>query len=496
MYKALSLLLLTTIFNTCHSHLDAQDNDFDDIRMEVDFSDKLREWDGFGFNYVETAQTIDYEKDPQDYGGFSLLGEKEKQEIIEMVFGEDGLKVGIVKMFLDPWHQEKPGGEYDHETSTSNMREFVSRGVEMTRSRGEDLQIFTTLYGPPPFITKQKFLRGRDFDPDMKDELLNYYVDWVKYLKEHDYPIKYVSLHNEGEDWSRWPTDGKSGNIGEGHDYNMYWPRELINEIIISLRKNLDDSGYADVGVTNGETTNWYRFYNWGNAYALYQNDSALNNLSIVTSHGFYHGFIGTRWYADHQSTGIDLLRTKRPDLKSWVTSTGWGKMDTYFISEMQGSIYTAKVNAIIPWAGIQRPVKWVGGDPNAGAAFHVSEDGSYKVLPGYYLYKQITRAGQPGMAVVRTIAMSTETPIVAFGSDDTDHQDAFVVINNSDRWEKNINVNITGASASKFKAYRTTQEENGDKYKEIGVFELKNGAIRTRLPVSSVTTFFAVEEK
>ena len=36
----------------------------------VDFSKAIREWDGFGVNYVETCQTYDNEKNPQDYGGF------------------------------------------------------------------------------------------------------------------------------------------------------------------------------------------------------------------------------------------------------------------------------------------------------------------------------------------------------------------------------------------------------------------------------------------
>ena len=36
------------------------------VPAEVDFSVKLRNWDGFGFNYVETAQTMDYVTDPQD----------------------------------------------------------------------------------------------------------------------------------------------------------------------------------------------------------------------------------------------------------------------------------------------------------------------------------------------------------------------------------------------------------------------------------------------
>lgn len=34
--------------------------------LTIDFSVKLRTWDGFGFNYVVTAQTVDYNTNPTD----------------------------------------------------------------------------------------------------------------------------------------------------------------------------------------------------------------------------------------------------------------------------------------------------------------------------------------------------------------------------------------------------------------------------------------------
>lgn len=73
----------------------------------MDFAKKLQIWDGFGFNYVETAQTMDYAKDPQEYGG-----------------------VGLLKMFLDPFHQVKPGGKFDHETTTQWLRYVAREGLK------------------------------------------------------------------------------------------------------------------------------------------------------------------------------------------------------------------------------------------------------------------------------------------------------------------------------------------------------------------------------
>ena len=118
------------------------------IKARVDFNHKIREWDGFGVNYVETAQTPNYSQYSQDYGGFSTLSKEQRQEIINLIFGDDGLKPGIIKMFFDPFHQtedkqNEPGlsnicqDNYDHETSSKWTRYFAKEGLKLTGSREE-----------------------------------------------------------------------------------------------------------------------------------------------------------------------------------------------------------------------------------------------------------------------------------------------------------------------------------------------------------------------
>jgi len=460
----------------------------------VDFSEKIRAWDGFGFNYVETSQTTNYQEWPQDYGGFSLLDEQEKQKIIDLVFGKNGLQPGLVKMFLDPWHQDSPEGEFDHTTTTVNMREFVRRGLEKTQQRDASIEIVTTLYGPPAWATKQKFLRGRDLDPKMKDELADYMIDWIKFLKEEEeFPVKYLSLHNEGEDWKRWPKDGSDGNIGTGHDYNLFWPPQQVVEFLEYLPGELENAGLEDIGVTPGETTGWFRFYNWGYANAIYNSKEATENLGLITSHGFFEPtYYDHRWFNTHMSAGIDLIREKRPEIHAWVTSTSWSDMDAKFVREIYGNIYSSKVNGLIPWAGIQRPEQWVGGDPNPGCAIQVYEDGSYEVRRGYYFYKQVTRAGQPDMAVVQTSSMDAMTAIIAFASNGTENPNAFVVINTSDE-TRPLNIEIRGTDGKTFKAYRTNREN--ERYKDIGTFKADEGQqLFYEAPKGSVTTFYEKE--
>lgn len=466
----------------------------------VDFSKTLRNWDGFGVNYVEAAQTRDYDADAQDYGGFSTLTEVQRQEIIEMTFGDDGLKPGVVKMFLDPFHQNEPGegydwdpyvidmDAYDHVRSTRWMRYFVRKGLECTRARGGNLEIVTTLYGPPGWATRQRIVRGRDLDPERRYEVAKYLISWAKYLREEEgLPVKWVGLHNEGEDWMRWPQDGSAGE--PNHDYNMYWSPEQVADFIAFMRPMLDAQGMQEVGIAPGETTNWYRFYEWGYADAIAADPLALRNLGLITSHGFF-GINPGRWFGDWRSAGVDLLRAKRPELRAWVTSTSWAKMDALFIWEMHNNIYGAKANAIIPWAAVQWSGRWVGGDPNPGTAFRVApEGGSYTVEPGYYFFKQVCRAGQPGMKVARVRCNDSQIALIAFASNDTRNPDAFVVINVGDE-ACELPIIVRGDEAISFEAYRTSPDEN---YVALGEFALQGGILGYKAPAGSVTTFYAV---
>jgi hypothetical protein len=481
------LLLLAGVAIVLAPQAAAQALDFTASRAEVDFSNKLQTWDGFGFNYVESAQTMDYAEDPQEYGGFSLLKEEDRQEIVEMVFGDEGLRVGLLKMFLDPWHQIRPGGPYDHETTTRWMRYFAREGLTKTRAAGRDLTIVTTLYGPPAYMTRQNVMRGRDLDSAHKRDLALYLVNWVRFLREQEgLPVKYVSLHNEGEDWSRWNQAGLTE--WKGHDYNLFWPPEQVVEFIKLVADELKAAGLADVGVTLGENTNWYRVGTWGYAEAIADDTEALGKMGLITSHGFYSGAYGT-WFGEHKSAGIDLLRAQRPELHAWVTSTSWSQMDAKNIKEHHGNIYTAKVNGIIPWAGIQRPSKWVGGDPNPGSAFTVHEDGAYTVRPGYFMYKQVARAGQPGMAVARATALNSNLALIAFARNGTRHPDAFVLVNLAK--DTKVAVRVKGSTAIAFTAFRTSGDHK-EQFAPLGPFSVRQGVLVYDSPNGSVTTFLA----
>lgn len=469
------------------------------VFSQIDFSKKVLDWDGFGFNYVETAQTVDYSSDAQDYGGFSILSEDKRREILELVFGADGLKPHVIKMFLDPFHQtsdrinaagldEIEQDNYDHETTTKWMRYFIQNGLAMLRESGISPKIVTTLYGPPPFMTSQKIMRGRDLDPAYKVELAKYIVSWAEYLRENGIPVSYLSLHNEGEDYHRWPYDGSHGNIGTGHDYNMFWPPELVEEMIRTVAEVIRARGLSDLWPTNGETSSWNRFDSWGYADAVANSEAAVREMGLITSHGFHFGAPGDARFCDFRSSGSDKIRAQRPELHSWTTSASWAEMDARFIYNFHELIYSAKSNAVIPWAGVQRPPLWVGGDPNPGNAIQVNEDGTYEVRDGYYYYKQLCPVGKAGMYVAQASCMQSQTCAFAFAGNGTGAPDAFVLVNTSKTEEADFRLKVAGKADKAWRAYRTAAPE--ERCKELGSVDVKDGQLNYIAPPNSVTTF------
>lgn len=507
-----TLLLIVTIvtFTTCgfsqrYPNTGISVKVIPDEKVKIYFDRTLREWDGFGVNYVEACQTRDYTKFQQDYSGFSFATEETRKQILDYIFNEDGWKPSLTKLFLDPFHEgmTKKGNDnndpfkielenFDHETTTKWMRYFNREGQKRMKMWGGMLSGIVTLYGPAPWQTEQKFVLGRTIDNAEKYEVAEYMVSWAKFLREKEnLNIKYISFHNEGDAYYRWPRDGS--NPGEDHrDYNSYWSPEQVVDFLKITREVLDTNKMLEVGLTPGETQTWFRFDTWGYATTIANDSIALCNLDLITSHSF--AFLDepkSLYYGDYRSIGQDLIRDKKPEIKAWVTSRPWTE-DYEFIEFIRRDIYESKVNGIIMWAPISGYQQWMESngeyrDGSTRCAFNIKKDGSFEILKGYYYYKQVTRAGQPGMMVAQVVNLDPSLGIIAFSSNETDNKDSFVLINKSVEI-KSIEIELIGSASNEFFIYRTSKSENYQSMKKVS---LENGILVYDSPPGSVTTFF-----
>jgi hypothetical protein len=447
--------------------------------VRVDFGNAPREWDGFGVNYVEMTHSRDgrYE----DYGSFSLMAHADRERVLELIFGPDGLRPGLVKMFLNPYLLGEPPTSgaldldaYRFDRYMPQTLRFAREGVRRVAEWGGRLRFYAGHYGPPAWATRQKVVRGRDLDPAMKEPLALYLLGCVKGLREREgVPVEAIGLHNEGEAGGRWPDDPR-------HDFNMYWPPEQVADFLSIMGDLKGDLGLADLKLCPGETTLWSDFRPYAESIAAAPD--ALAALGLITSHGF--GKV-------YDAGAIELLRARRPGLHAWTTSTSWLKEGgVEFAVDFADQVRLLGLNGLIPWAAVQRVPYWPGGDPNPNPPVLVrEEDGrlGVEVRAPYHYYKQLTRAGQPGTAVAEVEGDGDELRLLAFADNGSGHGDAVAVMN-AGAEEPTVEVTIAGSDGP-FGAWRTSPSEQ---FAPLGEFGLDRGAFRYTAPPESVTTFFS----
>jgi len=452
------VILLTAAFAQVHA-----------TDITVDFSVKLQPWHGFGVNYVETAQTRDYDKWPQDFGGFSKLTEPRRHELMDALYGPDGLGLALHKIFLDPWAQATPEAPYDFERTTQWSRWFLREAMKRTTAQGRTLRVITTLYGPPAWATKQKKLLARDFDPAEADALARYMAAWVRFLKEKEgVQVEFLSLSNEAKDASRFTADGM-GPIGNS-DYNLAWKYGEMTDMMKRMHALL-----PDVGFTPTEPTGWD-----GASYNPFMKTKELRDaLGIITAHSF----------GSSDQSGPNFVKQaleKKPGLPVWTTSHDWRKGGVDFAQHTHAQLYKVGVNGIITWQVSKNLSEWRPAPKNPNAAIMQQKDGSLALAHPYYFLKQMSRAGQPGMSVVKAESTSDDVRLMAFASNGTKHPDAIVIINASDT-EEVCALAISGSKATTWQARRTT--EAGEHFIELPPL---SDVSAIHLPPRSVLTLFA----
>lgn len=478
------------------------------VVISVDFSRTLQDWDGFGVNYVQTRHTRDYEVFDQDYGGMKYLNDLERRQLIDLVFGDEGLQPAIIKCFLDPFHEPVNDNDdpfvidakrFNHEKTTGYMRFFLEEGLRHTRKRQQDLVVLAGLYGPPDWMSSQRTFRGRDLDPAMTAELAEYLVAWTLYLKENmGATVRYISMHNEGEAYNRWTDDGKDHPSHYGHDYNMFWRDHQVAEFIVAARAILDHHGLHEVGITTGEPAIWSRLYEYSPhqhiqlAYAesIVNNPEAMASLGLITSHGFDYG--GNQF----DDRAIRLLRQQRPELHAWTTSCTWGTMSLDIVEQARGYLYLAANNALIPWATVHNRYESDKLSPPAG--FRISGNANSPIMThhgvlettkAYYFYKQLTRAGRPGMKVAFVDSSDPDSvSALAWSAHGTGAPDAFIVVNK--HYEPTeVKVRLKGVSAAGFQAHYT-QDFGAANYSVFRDFKHQPNEVSLQAPERSVITF------
>ena len=116
-----------------------------------------------------------------------------------------------------------------HAPLERERREECPVGDESPSAENKDGEELPVRFSYIPQTTGEHKVTLR-VDPQEKEQVARYMIAWVKYLRDVEkFPVKYLSLHNEGEGFNRWPADGSCKAILR-HGYpapDAGWSKEV-----------------------------------------------------------------------------------------------------------------------------------------------------------------------------------------------------------------------------------------------------------------------------
>jgi hypothetical protein len=94
-------------------------------------------------------------------------------------------------------------------------------------------------------------------------------------------------------------------------------------------------------------------------------------------------------------------------------------------------------------------------------------------------------------MNVVQTNAMDSEIALIGFAAGDTQHPNAFVLINIAPH-ATDVAVTLSGTQATSFACYRTTDEK--ERFQRVAPARVAGNVLRYSAPARSATTFIGIQ--
>jgi glucuronoarabinoxylan endo-1,4-beta-xylanase len=442
------------------------------------------------FYWGETKQTID------GFGVFAgraepFFSDENRDEILEALFGENGLKLSILRAeVLDSYSSEE--GIIDFHTDADiDVRpgdpDFPAAGSDDITQRGQlwimtyakqeygVSKIVASTWSPPVYM---KTISGQEegegfnrLNPDYDEQFASYLAQFAVAMNSAGAPIWAVSPMNEPE----YPTPSWPGTV---------WTPADAARFVSKLKSALQQMS-PETKVMIGETANW-QLADLFLADTLSKTDAT--NIDILASHGYSLPNISGTVTFNINPLSWEVTTSTSPRWITEISSTE--SFDPSMVTGMKLAISmhkyfaTQALNAFIYWLGVVQ---------SSNESLINSDTHQYSFTKLYDIMGQYSRYIQPGDV---RIGVSSDEPttgvyISAYRSSDANLS---IVITNSNEADETLILIPDGISPSTLQPYVTTGEEGIRWQPATPVVSDSEGQFTVILPAQSVTTLIKLE--
>lgn len=372
----------------------------------------------------------------------------------------------------DPWKQSFNPANFKY-------CEHALAIAKAAKERRPGIQLFATLYTPPPWMKTNNAEGGggqakATIKPGMELELAEFVWAFLAHMARNGAPIQYLAIANEPD----WPHEQP------GYFLTAEANAELFGIVAGYLAKM--GSQQRDVPVPKLVGPNTLSAPDAAKRYVPELMRKAGPQLAVIASHDY--DMRGDRW------GDLQKLAKGRPVwLSEWCsrhedTSPGQIKAATEYGMTMHEA-FTGGANVFMAYDWAYPPRK--GGE----ALVHIDWGNNYELKKPYWLFRQWAEPLTPGMRVVDALAhgpgasKSGEPGVKPTGFVSADGRMLVVHVVNAQDKEAAITLTVSGAFTTATSAARRRTSATDD---DVSLDPLKRGAqgFADTLPARSMVTY------
>ncbi|MGN0156007.1 MAG: glycoside hydrolase family 30 beta sandwich domain-containing protein [Lachnospiraceae bacterium] len=369
--------------------------------------------EGFGGAFTE-ASTFN----------FSLLPQKEQEEILEAYFGKSGLQYNLGRSHIHSCDFALGNYTYIEENDETlrtfsidhdkdNMIPMMKRAMK----KNNEIIFLASPWSPPAFMkTNQDMNHGGKLKKEYYLLWAEYVAKYIKSYREEGIPIRYITVQNEPDAAQTW-------------DSCLYSAKEEGEYLKEALAPALQKAGLSDIGIFIWDHNKEAAF---DRADETFQDPEACKAAVGVAVH----------WYTGDHFDSLRLIKEKYPDKRlifsegcveySRFSDSGEVQKAEMYAHDMIGNI-RAGIEAFYDWNLLLDEL----GGPNHVGNFCAApimcdiKKGNYEKRLSYYYIGHLSRYVKRGARVLETTCYTDKIETVAFENPDGEH--VLVLLNKSD---------------------------------------------------------------
>lgn len=372
----------------------------------------------------------------------------------------------------DPWKQS-------FDLANFKYCEHTLAIAKAAKERRPDIQLFATLYTPPPWMKTNNAEGGggqskATIKPGMELEVAEFLWAFLAHMAKNGAPVQYLAIANEPD----WPHEQP------GYFLTAEANAELFKAVAAYFAKM--GAQQRDVPIPKLVGPNTLSAPDAANRYVPELMKKAGNQLAVIASHDY--DMRGDRW------GDLQKLAKGRPVwLSEWCsrhedTSPGQIKAATEYGMTMHDA-FTGGANVFMAYDWAYPPRK--GGE----ALVHIEWGNNYELKKPYWLFRQWAEPLAPGMRVVDTpihgpgVSKPGEPGVKPTGFLSRDGKTLVVHMVNAQDKEAPITLTASGAFTTLTSVNRRRTSATED---DVSLDPLKRGpqGFADTLPARSMVTY------